>query len=185
MHRGLPDVVTSDLVARDRADLLAEIRLDRHRTAWLGAMIGLLIAMLRVSKVPLDYERLPDGDAKRILLRAIERAGKVLPLNAALRIARLSSSRTHSGCRAEDGCERDDPPSGPRLVPTRLTPSEREAMQERVESDDNTHTGRCEDWHFTHSESRRSSYLPRRGIGCSERRAGDGLERGSIPPSPR
>ncbi len=139
MHRGLPDVVTSDLVARDRADLLAEIRLDRHRTAWLGAMIGLLIAMLRVSKVPLDYERLPDGDAKRILLRAIERAGKVLPLNAALRIARLSSSRTHSGCRAEDGCERDDPPSGPRLVPTRLTPSEREAMQERVERDDNRH----------------------------------------------
>ena len=68
IHRGLPDVVTSDLVARDRADLLAEIRLDRHRTALLSAMIGLLIAMLRVSKVQLDYERLPDGDAKRILL---------------------------------------------------------------------------------------------------------------------
>ena len=71
IHRGIPDVVTSDLVARDRADLIAEIRQYRHRTALLGAVVGLLIAMLRVSKVQLDYERLPDGDAKRILLRAI------------------------------------------------------------------------------------------------------------------
>jgi hypothetical protein len=40
--------------------------------------------MLRVSKVRFNYERLPGGDAKRILLRAIERAEKVLPLNAPL-----------------------------------------------------------------------------------------------------
>ena len=63
-HRGLPDVVTSDLVACDRADLLAEIRQYQHRAALLGAVVGLLIAMLRISKVQLDYERLPDGDAK-------------------------------------------------------------------------------------------------------------------------
>ena len=84
IHRGLPDVVTSDLVARDRADLLAEIRQYQHRAALLGTVIGLLIAMLRISKVQLDYERLPDGDAKRILLRAIARAGKVLSLRATL-----------------------------------------------------------------------------------------------------
>jgi hypothetical protein len=71
IHRGLPDVVTSDLVACDRADLIAEIRQYRHRTALLGAVVGLLIAMLRVSKVQLNYGRLPDGDTKRILLRAI------------------------------------------------------------------------------------------------------------------
>ncbi len=62
IHRGVPDVVTSDLVARDRADLLAEIHQLHHRTALLGAVVGLLIAMLRVSKVQLDYERIPDGD---------------------------------------------------------------------------------------------------------------------------
>ena len=139
LHRGLPDVVTSDLVARDRADLLAEIRQYQHRAALLGAVVGLLIAMLRISKVQLDYERLPDGDAKRILLRAIERAGKVLSLRATLRIARLSSSRYHSWCRSEAGCELDDQSSCPRVVPTRLTPSELEAMQEMVESDDNRH----------------------------------------------
>ncbi len=101
-------MVTSDLVAHDRADLLAEIQQLHHRTALLGAVVGLLIAMLRISKVQLDYERLPDGDAKRILLRAIHRAGKALPLNATLRIARLSSSRYHSWCRAEAGCDLDD-----------------------------------------------------------------------------
>ncbi|MCP4862331.1 MAG: hypothetical protein GY902_13920, partial [Planctomycetes bacterium] len=129
-------MVTSDLVTCDRADLLAEIHQLHHRTALLGAVVGLLIAMLRISKVQLHYERLPDGDAKRILLRAIERAGKILPLGTALRIARLSSSRYHSWCHAEAGCELDDQSSCPRVVPTRLTPSELGAMQEMVESDD-------------------------------------------------
>jgi hypothetical protein len=139
IHRGVPDVVTADLVARDRADLLAESHPLHHRTALLGAVVGLLIAMLRISKVQLDYERIPDGDAKRILLRAIERAGRVLSLRATLRIARLSSSRYHSWCRAEAGCELDDQFSCPRVVPARLTPSEVETMQEMVESDDNRH----------------------------------------------
>jgi transposase InsO family protein len=95
--------------------------------------------MLRVSKVQLAYERLPEGDAKRILLRAIERAEKVLPLNAALRITRLSASRYYSWCRAEAGCELDDQSSCPRIVPTRLTPGEVETVQEMVESNDHRH----------------------------------------------
>jgi putative transposase len=139
IHRGAPDVVTSDLAVRDRADLLAEIHRYQQRTALLGAIVGLLIAILRISKVRLDYERLPEGESKRVLLRAIERAGKVLPLHAALRITRLSSSRYHSWCRAEAGCELDDQTSCPRVVPTRLTPKELEAMREMVESDDHRH----------------------------------------------
>jgi hypothetical protein len=125
VHRGARDVDTCEHFARDRADLLAEIRQYRHRTALLGAVIGLLIAMLSVSKVRLDYERLPERKSKRTLLRAIERAGGVLPLSAGLRITRLSSSRYHSWCRVEEGCELDDQSSCPRGVPTRLTPSGR------------------------------------------------------------
>ncbi len=138
-RRGVPDVVTCDLALGDRSDLVVEIRELRHRTALLGAVIGLLIAMLRVSKISLNHERLPEGASKRVLLRAIERAGRVLPLNAALRIARISSSRYHSWTRAEAGCELDDQSSCPRIVPTRLTPNEVEAMQEMVESDDHRH----------------------------------------------
>ncbi|MCP4900542.1 MAG: transposase family protein [bacterium] len=139
IHRGVPDVVTSDLAVRDRADLLAEIHRYQQRTVLLGAIVGLLIAMLRVSKTRLDYERLPAGETKKVLLRAIDRAGRVLPLNAVLRITRLSASRYYSWCRAEAGCELDDQSSCPRVVPTRLTPGELEAMQEMVESDDHRH----------------------------------------------
>jgi len=53
--------------------------------ALLGAVIGLLAAMLRVSKVRLDFERLPDGEDKRILLRAIERSVEAMTRLAPLR----------------------------------------------------------------------------------------------------
>ena len=51
IYRGVPDVVTCDLAVRDRADLLAEIHQYRQRTALLGAIVGILIAMLRVSNL--------------------------------------------------------------------------------------------------------------------------------------
>jgi putative transposase len=139
IHRGVPDVVTGDFVACDRSDLMIEIRELQRRMALLRAVVGLLTAMLRVSKVRFDFERLPDGNDKRALLRAIERSGKAMPLLAALRITRLSPSRYHSWCRAEVGCDLDDQSSCPRMVPTRLTPNEVGAMQEMVESSDHRH----------------------------------------------
>jgi putative transposase len=134
IHRGIPDVVSGDLVACDRSDLLVEIQELQRRIAMLGAVVGLLRAMLRASKVRFDFERFPDGNSKRTLIRAIERSGKAIPLRTALRITRLSSSRFYRWCRAEAGCDLDDHPSCPRMVPTRLTPNEVESMQEMVES---------------------------------------------------
>jgi len=139
IHRGAPEVISCDLATHDRAELTAEIERLRCRTALLGAIVGLLLAMLRVPKTHLDYERLPDGESKRIILRAIGRARKVLPLGAALRITRLSASRYHSWCRAEVACELDDQPSCPRVAPTRLTPREVGTVQEMVESNDHRH----------------------------------------------
>ena len=139
IHRGTTDVVFCDLAEDGRGELAAEIEMLRRRTALLGAVVGLLISMLRVSKIQLDYERLPESDAKRILLRAIKRARKVLPLSATLRITRLSASRYHAWCRDEAGCDLDDQPSCPRVVPTRLTPDEVENMRTRVESGDHRH----------------------------------------------
>ena len=124
IHRDMPDVVTADLAADCYAEMATEIERLRRRTAVLGAIVGLLITLLRVSRVHLDYERLPQGESKRTLLRAIERTKKALPLSAALRITRLSASRYHNWSRAEAGCELDDQPSCPRVIPTRLTPVE-------------------------------------------------------------
>jgi putative transposase len=139
IHRGIPDVVTSDLATRDRFDLLLEIREQQRRMALLGSVVCLLTAMLRVSKVRLDFERLPDGNDKRVLLRAIQRSRKAMPLPAALRITGLSLSRYHGWYRAEAGCDLDDQSSCPRIVPTRLTPNEIGAMREMVESSDHRH----------------------------------------------
>jgi len=108
IHRGMSDVVAADLAAQDHAEMAAEIERLRRRTALLGTVVGLLTAMLRESKIQLNYERFPEGDAKRILLRAIERAKKTLPLSTVLRITRLSASRYHSWHRAEAGCDLDD-----------------------------------------------------------------------------
>jgi hypothetical protein len=52
IHRGAPDVVTADLAADCYAEMSIEIERPRRRTALLGAIIGLLIAMLRISKCP-------------------------------------------------------------------------------------------------------------------------------------
>jgi hypothetical protein len=106
IHHGTTDLVSCDSVDNERAELVDEIEKLRRRTALIGTIVGLLNALLRVSKVQLDYERLSNSDTKRILLRAIERAGKVLPLNAALRITRLSESRDHSGAARRPGAIR-------------------------------------------------------------------------------
>ncbi len=139
IHRDMPEVISCDLATDDRAALTAEIERLRRRIALLGAIVGLLIAMLRASKIQLDYQRLPDGEAKKTLLRAIARARNVLPLRSALRIARLSASRYHDWCRAETGCDLDDQTSCPRVVPTRLTPDEINSMRKMVETDEYRH----------------------------------------------
>jgi len=137
--RGIPDVVTCDSLSAEKTELLAEMQELRHRAAVLRAIVGLLVVMLRVSERRLDRERLPEGNGKRALLRAIERARKVVPLAVALRIARLSPSRYHGLRRAEIRCELDDRSSCPRSRPTRLTAAEVRSVEEMVESDDHRH----------------------------------------------
>jgi hypothetical protein len=139
VHPGQPDVVTSELIACDRVALISENHALRQRTALLAAVIGLLAAMLRVSKNGLDYERYADGASKAVLLRAVDRASKVLPLSSALRVVSLSTSRYWSWRRIEDGCELDDPPSCPRLRPTRLTSQAAEHMRALAESAEHRH----------------------------------------------
>jgi putative transposase len=139
IHRGTPDVVAADSASDCDAEMAAELDRLRRRTSVLGAIIGLLIAMLRVSKIQLDYERLPESEAKRTLLRAIDRAKRTLPLSATLRITRLSASRYHSWSLADAGCELDDQPSCPRVIPTRLTPTEVDTMRDLVEDGDCRH----------------------------------------------
>ena len=89
--------------------------------------------MLRVAKTRFDFERIPESDSKRALLRAITRSKKVVPLNAVLRVAGISPSRYHSWCRVADGCDLEDQPSCPKTVPSRLASEEVETIGKMVE----------------------------------------------------
>jgi len=135
IHRGIADVVASGRDPDSYAEMAVEIERLRRRNAALGAIVGLLAALLRVSKVKLDYARLPESQTKKTLLRAIDRATKTLPLGTALRVTRLSASRYHRWALANAGCELEDQPSCPRVSPTRLTPTEVDTMRELVEDD--------------------------------------------------
>ena len=136
LHRGVPDVITSELVNREHSELLAENRVLRRRVALLGAIVGAFVALVRVSKTRLEFDRIPEGGSKRILLRAIERTRKVMPLTAVLRIVGISPTRYHSWCRAAEGCDLADQPSCPKLVPARLTSEEVEVIGGMVTSHD-------------------------------------------------
>ena len=60
LHWGIPDLVACDLLSAEKAELLAELQELGHRAAALRAIVGLLVAMFRVSERQLDRDRLPE-----------------------------------------------------------------------------------------------------------------------------
>jgi putative transposase len=134
LHRGASDVETVEVLHDDRLKLLAQNRELQRRVAFLGAMVGVFVALIRVSKSRLDFERTPDANSKRLILRAIDRSKKAMPLTASLRLAGISASRYHSWCRIKEGCDLEDQPSCPRAMPSRLTSDEVAVIETMVTS---------------------------------------------------
>jgi transposase InsO family protein len=126
--------VTLDVLSKDAQDLQAEVIRLRRRIQKLRAVVRLLVALLRTFQVDLARRRLPDGEAKSGLLRAIEQAQQALTLRTVLRILGLSSSRFHAWKRAETACELDKHSSCPRISPHRLMVNEIETIREMVTS---------------------------------------------------
>jgi putative transposase len=134
LHRGASDVETVEVLHDDRLKLLAQNRELQRRVAFLGAMVGVFVALIRVSKSRLDFERTPDANSKRLILRAIDRSKKAMSLTASLRLAGISASRYHSWCRIKEGCDLEDQPSCPRAMPSRLTSDEVAVIETMVTS---------------------------------------------------
>ena len=88
-------VVTSNILDMDHTRLQAEVLTLRRRIRLLGAIVRLLLALLRAVDVRLDRARLPDGAAKSRLLRAIDRSQAALSLRGVLGVLHLSPSRYH------------------------------------------------------------------------------------------
>jgi len=88
--------------------------------------------LLRISGFRVSGERLPAGDDKIRLLRAITGAHSVLPLALVLRIVGMTPSRYHAWHRATEVCGLDDRPSCPRSMPSRLTREEVDTIKGMV-----------------------------------------------------
>ncbi len=144
LRRDLQSVVSIDVLDLAEPDLHAEILKLRRRVRVLSAIVGLLRTVVRVSDCCLDRVDVSDRTTRATLLRAAERARKVFPASAVLKILRISSSRYGAWIRAEQGCELEGHAACPRSMPNQLTPDEVHVIQAMVTSDGYRHvpTGR-------------------------------------------
>src|ERR1022692_4772277 len=123
-RRGSRSVVTLEAFGHDRQQLLTIIEKLEKRARILAATIRLLLALFRASGFRLTGERLPEGQTKASILRAITSARPVLPLNLILWIVGLSPSRYHAWRRVAIVCGLDDRSPCPRTMPSQLTAAE-------------------------------------------------------------
>ena len=133
------EVVSLDVVDKSEVDLQAEVLKLRRRVRILGTVLGLLLALLRVSGFKLDGKRLPEGEDRDGLKRAVERARAVLPLRAVLRVLHLSPSRFHAWAAVSDACCPDSGDRCRRRAPNQLTPNEVGTIRDMVTAPEYRH----------------------------------------------
>lgn len=131
-------VVAIEAMSLDATQVQQEVLRLRRRVQKLTALLRVLLAVLKISGYSLNQTRLPDGNKKRSLLRAIERSRTALPLRSVLRVVRLSPSRYHSWNR-EVQCAFNDGSSCPQSSPQQLTATEVGLIRELVTSDEYRH----------------------------------------------
>jgi hypothetical protein len=122
--RGPRPVVTLAEFGQDRQKLLARLEKLTRRERVLAAVVRLLLVLVRVSGFRLRGERLPAGNDKARVLRAITGAEPVLPRRLILRIVGIAPSRYHAWRRVTEVCGLNDRPSCPRTMPSQLTCAE-------------------------------------------------------------
>jgi transposase InsO family protein len=137
-------VVTLDLLEMNELDLQVEVVKLRRRIYRSNAVVALLLSVLRVSGFRLDEIHIWDRARRADLLRAAERARKVLPTGAVLRILRVSASRYSTWTRTDHGCAVDGRSECPRSAPNQLTPAEVFMIKEMATAEGYRHvpTGR-------------------------------------------
>jgi transposase InsO family protein len=138
-RRGLRQVVTTAPVGQEFQDALESNARWEKQARILAAVVRLLLALLRASGFRLDGSRLPAGEDKAGILRAVSSAEAFLPLAIILRILRLESGRYHAWRRAENACELADRSSCPRTSPGQLTAGEVATIKDMVLAPEHRH----------------------------------------------
>ena len=134
LRRGPSNVVALDAHDETEAGLQQRIVTLQRRIEMLTAVLRLVLAVVRVAGVRLELCRTPKAANKRLVLSAVDRARRAMPLSAALRVLGLSAARYHAWVRADETCALDDRPSCPRTAPQRLTSDEIQTIGEMVQS---------------------------------------------------
>ncbi len=124
LRRDHRPVVTGDVLEMDTVRLQAEVLKLRQHTLRLGAVVRLLLALVRALGWHLARTRLLDDPARARLVGAIERAQPALSLRSALQILHRLPSRYHQWRQAERICGIEHETVCPRMTPTRLTAKE-------------------------------------------------------------
>jgi putative transposase len=139
IRRGVRPVVTcADF--DEHAELMAvKVARLQRRVEVLIALVRLLTVLVRISGAKLNGKRLPEGEDKLAVARAVQRAVQAMPVRLALRAIGLSSARYHAWQRAESVCELGDENSCPKTHPSRLTAKEVRKMRDMVTSGDFRH----------------------------------------------
>jgi putative transposase len=137
--RGPRAVVTVGAFEQDRQALLSKVDKLERRVRRLAAVVRLLLALLRVSRFRLAGDRLPQGEDKATLLRAITGAQSALPLASILSVLRLPASRYHAWRRADKTCGLQDRSSCPRTSPGQLTAVEIGTIKDMVLDPEHRH----------------------------------------------
>ena len=132
-------MITLALADLTEPQLRQEILKLQRRVEKLATLLRLALALLHGSGFRLSGERLPDGPAKRRILRAVDRARGCLPLRGVLRFLGLSPSRFHAWRQRHTACTLDDQSSCPRTSPHRLTRVEIQAIGNMVTAADYRH----------------------------------------------
>jgi hypothetical protein len=177
-------VVTLETADLTGPELRQEILKLRRRVEKLAALLRLALALLRASEFSLSTARLPEGEAKRRILSAIDRARGCIPLRAVLRFLQLSPSRFHTWRRRQTACALDDQPSVPARHRTDSRPprSRRSAPWSCRLSTVTSPPGRSPS---SHSGSAASQRRRRPGTVSSGSTGGDALESACTPRSRR
>jgi putative transposase len=132
-------MISVDVADLTEPELRQEIVKLRRRVEKLAALLRLALALLDTSGFRLSGARLPDGEAKLRILRAVNRAGECIPLRAVLRFLHLSPSRFEAWRRRQTACSLNDRSSCPRTAPHRLTHAEVHAIRDVVTAPEYRH----------------------------------------------
>ena len=119
LRRGARHVVSTE--KPDALEQLATIGRLENRIGKLKAVVRLYAQLARSTRAQLACHRLPDGDDKAQILRAIDAVEPIIGRRGVLRILGLKRRQLWVWRGCASWCQLDDARPYPRTVPARLT----------------------------------------------------------------